>query len=161
MRRNLEVVCLVVLVWVFWTTGMALYGPGQLPHQIPMRDDLAPHGQGLGSSAIVLLFPIVAVAIYLLLTVIARFPKTFNYPVAVTAENRPRLEALSLSLLAWMKAEMVCLFAWIQYGILQSARQIHGVFSPISIPIAVGIIFATVLWHIAAMLRVGRTSCKS
>jgi hypothetical protein len=42
--------------------------------------------------------------------VVARFPSAFNFPVGVTAENRPLLEALTLDMIAWLKMEMVCLF---------------------------------------------------
>jgi hypothetical protein len=107
------------------------------------------------------LFPAAAVGIYLLMTVVVRFPDAFNYPVQVTAENRPRLEALTFSLIAWMKAEILCLFAWIQWMIVVAARQGHNSLSPVLMPVCIVAIFATVGWHILAMRRAARAGGSS
>ncbi|MGB9406128.1 MAG: DUF1648 domain-containing protein [Terracidiphilus sp.] len=153
MRKSLEVISMMVLVWTGWITWQALHGAEQLPARIAIHFDAAGNPNGWGEPSMLPLFPAVAVVLYLGMTLAARFPAFFNYPVAFTAENRPRLEALALDLIAWLKMEMVCLFAWIQWSIIEMARRGRGDLSAWLIPVSMGVIFATVAWFIVAMRR--------
>ncbi len=107
MRRTLEVVSLAGLAVLFWITWRAFYGPDPLPARIPTHFDIAGNPNGWGSPSSLLLLPAVALAIYLGMTVVSKFPSAFNYPVRVTPENRPRLQALTLQMIAWLKTEMI------------------------------------------------------
>jgi uncharacterized membrane protein len=161
MRKNLEAISLGALVLLLWITWRALYGPARLPDRIPTHFDFAGHANGWGSPGMLWLFPVVAVGIYLLITVIVRFPDTFNYPVPVTDENRPRLEALALNMTSWIKAEILCLFAWIQWMIVTAARQGHNSLSPVLIVVFTAVILATAGWHSLAMRRAAKTGSNS
>ena len=161
MRKNLEAISLGAVVLLLWITWRALYGPARLPDRIPTHFDFAGQPNGWGSPAMLWLFPAVAVGIYLLITLVARFPATFNYPVQVTAENRPRLEALTLRMIAWMKAEILCLFAWIQWMIVAATRQGHTGLSAALMPVCIVVIFSTVGWHIVAMRRAAKAGGNS
>jgi hypothetical protein len=100
--------------------------------------------------------PVIAAGIYLLITILAQFPKAFNYPVRVTDENRARLETLTLQMIAWLKVELVCLFAGIQWSIIDSMRHGEGKLSPAFVPVFLVVIFGTAGWHIAATFREAR-----
>jgi hypothetical protein len=100
------------------------------------------------------LLPMVATLIYLLMTLVSRYPAAFHFPVSAGPASRRRLEAIALSMLAWLKAEVVCLFAWIQYQTIQLARRGEGALSPFFLPAVLVVVFATVVWHIRAMRRV-------
>ncbi len=151
MRKILEAISLGALALQLWITHRALYGPGRLPERIPTHFDFAGNPNGWGSPAMLLLFPAVAVALYLIITVVARFPSAFNYPVPVTAENRPRLQALVLGMIAWLKMELVCLFTWIQWSIIETARRGQGGLTPVLMPLSILAIFGTVIWYFVAM----------
>lgn len=156
MRRNLLILALAALAFQIWLTCDALFGAQRLPDRIPIHFDL--HGQpnGWGSPASLPLLPAIAVGVFLLLTVIARFPETFNYPVAVTDANRQRLQALTMDLLAWMRMEVSCLFAAIQWISIQAAHHPQGGFSPrfggIVLTI-LALLFCTIGWFIVAIFR--------
>jgi uncharacterized membrane protein len=149
----LETIGIGALAFLLGITCAALYGPQRLPAWIPTHFDLAGHPNGWGSSSVLPLFPVVALVLYLGMTIVGRIPSAFNYPVRVTAENRPRLEALTLQMIAWLKTEIVCLFAWIQWTIVDSARQGRLNMSPLQMPLFVLAILATIVGHIAAMFR--------
>lgn len=157
MRRTLEAVSLAGLAVLFWVTYHALHGPDRLPARIPTHFDIAGNPNGWGSPSSLLLLPVVALALYLGMTVVSQFPSAFNYPMRVTAENRPRLEALTLRMIAWLKTEMICLFAWIQWAIVASARQGRMSISLAEIPLFILAVFATIGWHIVATFRAART----
>jgi uncharacterized membrane protein len=158
MRKILETISLVALIALAFLTRSALRGPHRLPDKIPTHFDMTGHANGWDSPASLLLLPIVALGIYLLITVLSRFPALFNFPVEVTDQNRARLQALAWNMIAWIKAEMLCLFAWIQWMTIQAARMPDGGFSPASGFMVgtfglVALLLFTIAWFIVAMLR--------
>jgi hypothetical protein len=156
MRKILEALALAALAVQGYLTWKAFLGPAHLPARVPLHFDVAGNPDGWGTPAALLFFPGIAVFIYLLFTVVTRFPSAFNYPVRVTPQNRARLEALALGMIAWLKVELTWLFAAIQWSIVEAARR-HTNLAPASfMPVALIAVFATVGWHIAAMFRTGR-----
>jgi hypothetical protein len=161
MRQSLEAISLGALVVMAWETGRALFGPDRLMDRIPTHFNLAGQPDRWGSPSTLPVLLVVALALYLLLTIVARFPSTFNYPVRVTVENRPQLEALALDLILWIKAEAVCLMAGIQWFTIEAARQgrggLHGAF----VSVYLLALFATVAWFMVAMRRAAHTKSAS
>jgi uncharacterized membrane protein len=157
LRRILEIVALAALVALIVTTGMVLAGPYRLPDRIPTHFDLAGRADGWGTPPMLLALPAVAVVLYLLITLVARFPGVFHYPVRVTAANRAQLEALALDMIVWLKAELMVLFGWIQAATIEAARSGHNRLSPWLVPAALAAIFLTIGWHFAAMMRAGKS----
>ncbi|MGA2569791.1 MAG: DUF1648 domain-containing protein [Terracidiphilus sp.] len=153
MRKLLEAVSLAILAALFLVVGFALYGPDRLPAQIPTHFDAAGNANGWGSPLALLSLPIIALGVYLAMTVVARFPAMFSYPVPVTDENRPRLEALTLDMIAWLKAETAGLCAAITWVWVCAIRHPGQGFSPLWVLIFVGAILVTVGLYIRAMFR--------
>lgn len=156
MRKILEAITLAMLAVTAWITWQALDGPNPLPARIPTHFDAAGNPNGWGPASTLFFLPTVAVGVYLLISVIALFPALFNYPVKVTEENRARLEVLSLQMVSWLKLELVCLFAWIQWVIIRFVQQGHGSLSPAFVVIFLAAVAATTLWYILALVRAAR-----
>ena len=157
MRKILDYyVCLPGLALIFYITWRALDGPNRLPDRIPTHFDLAGNPDGWGSPRTLLVLPVIALVLYLVITLVALFPSVFNYPVRVTAENRARLEELALGMIAWLKAELVCFFTGLQWAIAAAVRNGRGTLPPWApLPVLV-VIFGTVGWHLVAMFRAAR-----
>jgi uncharacterized membrane protein len=153
MRRTLEGLSLCALVDIGWTTWRAFHGPVALPDKIPTHFDAAGQPNGWGSPTMLLLLPCVAVFLYGTITLVSQFPSAFNYPVRVTAKNRDRLQQIALNMMAWIKAELCCLFAVIQIYTVEAARNQRGGLSPALMPISLVVIFGTIAAHIVAMRR--------
>ena len=158
MRKVLETIALLALAVQLWITYRALSGPERLPARIPTHFDAAGNPNGWGTPTMLLLLPAVAVFIYLLFTVVTRFPSAFNYPVRVTTQNRSQLQALALDMIAWLKVELVCLFTWIQWATIEGARHPRQGLPGLLMPIALVAVFATIAWHIVAMFRAAQPS---
>ncbi len=156
MRKSLEAIGLGALALLAWITWSALNGPQRLPDRIPTHFDVAGNPNGWGSPAMLLLLPVVAVALYLTMTVVARFPSSFNYPVRVTPENRLRLQDLTLSMIAWLKTELACLFVCLQWFMIQAARSGEGRLSPLMMPGFLVVVFGTLGWYMVAAVRTAR-----
>ena len=153
MRKILESVSLAALVLLVVMTVDALKGPHPLPERIPTDFNGAGEATGYGSSKALLGLPIGAAALYLLMTLVARQPGSFNFPARVTATNRPRLEALALQMVSWLKAEVICLFAWIQRFAIESARSGHGALPPAFMPVTLGVVFGTIFIYFTLFRR--------
>lgn len=156
MRKILEAVSLAALAVLGWVTWSALGGPHPLPARIPTHFNMAGRPDGWGAPRMLLLLPIVAGVLYVLITWVSRYPSAFNYPVRVTRENRPRLEALALGMTAWLKAETLCLFAWIQTATVESVRRGRGELPAALMPVGLVVVFGTIAWNIVAMRRTAR-----
>lgn len=161
MRKTLEIIGLVMLAVLCWITWQALYGLDRLAARIPTHFNLAGTPNGWGPPSTLILLPIVAVIIYGLITVVSLFPAAFNYPVHITPENRLRLQALSLQMVAWLKFDLACLFTWLQWSIIKTVRNGHGRLSPWIVPFFLVVGFGTCIAHFVAMFRTARPALRS
>ncbi len=160
MRKWLEGIALLALGLHISITLLALFGSEHLPKRFPIQFDALGRPNGWGSTAMVLILPAITLIIYLLFTVVTRFPGAFNYPVTVTAFNRQRLQQLALDLMAWLKAEIVALLTWMQWVTLQMARN-PGRHMPAMTSAALVVVFATVAFFIVQMYKAGRDPNRS
>jgi uncharacterized membrane protein len=160
MRRVLEFVSLAALAAIFVVTALAFYGPARLPDRIPTHFNVAGQADAWGSPHILLLFPAIAAAIYLLMSWVARHPSAFNYPVRLTPRNYQRLEDLALAMIAWLKAEVVGFFACIQWSAIHAARHPGHGLSLLLMPALLASVFGTIIGYVAAMFRTGRAPSR-
>jgi uncharacterized membrane protein len=114
MRKTLEFIGLLALVALFWLTWSALYSPNRLPDRVPTHFNAAGTPNAWGSPYGMILMPVVATALYLLVSIVSRFPESFHYPVRTTPQNIARLQTVTLNMVLWLKVEIVCLFALLQ-----------------------------------------------
>lgn len=153
MRKLLHILTLAALAFLVWTTYAALYGPDRLTGRIPTHFGTDGQPNASGEPKMLLLLPCVALFLYLMMTLVGRFPNAFNYPVRVTAQNRPRLQNIAENMIAWLTLETVSLFAALQYFIVQAIRTQHNALPPAFMILAIVVIFFTIAIHIAALRR--------
>ncbi len=158
MRRTLEAIGLGGLAVLFWITYSVFNGPNPLPDRIPTHFDAAGDPNGWGSPNMLWLLPVIGASLYLVITVISQFPTSFRYSVQVTEANRARLQGVTLSMLAWLKAELVGLFAVLQWWMIQAARSSQGRISPWLMPGFLVVVFATAGWHVVAHFQAAKSS---
>jgi len=160
MRKVLEVLSLAALIFLIFITVRAFYGPDRLPDRIPTHFNAAGQADGWGSPRMLLIFPAFAAAIYLLMSLVSRFPAAFNFPVRVTPLNRKRLEELALNMIAWLKAEVVVFFTWIAWSAINAARSPDQRLSPVLMPMLLGAVFVTCAVHTVAIFKAGGASLR-
>lgn len=157
MRKTAEILGLIGLAALVLLTGSALWGPHRLPERVPTHFDAAGTPNAWGSPVGMVLLPVVAIGLYVLMTVAARFPAAFNYPVRVTARSRARLEKTTLNMLAWIKAELVWLFAALQWAFVRAAQTGDGSLFPKIVPVFLVVIFGTVGASLVLTVRASRS----
>jgi uncharacterized membrane protein len=92
-----------------------------LPDKIPTHFGFDGAPDAWGSKMTLLLMPILATVIFAILTVLSRFPHTYNYPWRLTEQNAERQYRLARMLLTAVKMEVIYLFAYIEYGTIRTA----------------------------------------
>jgi uncharacterized membrane protein len=161
MRKTLEAVGVVLLALLAGITWDALHGSNPLPQRIPTHFNAMGEPNAWGSPSTLWLLPAVAAFVFLLISLVSLFPASFNFPVRSTSVNRPRLVALTIRMMAWVKVELVCLFLYIQWSIIQSVRGGRAALSPVIVPIFLVAVFATIAAHAVAVFRAAREASGS
>ena len=157
MRRILEIAAFLLLLILWAVTAWAIGGSNPLPARIPTHFNLAGQADGWGTPAMLWMQPAMGTAIYLLMTLVARFSSAFNFPMHVSSGARGRVEAIALQMILWLKVEVICLLAWIQYWSIRMVRQGQGRLSPVAVQLLLIAVFGTIAWHITAMRRAARS----
>jgi len=156
MRKSAEIFGLLGLVVLIWQTWAALWGSNHLPDRVPTYFDAAGTPNAWGAPNGMLLLPVVAIFVYVLITVVARFPQSFNYPVRATPLNIDRLRSVKLDMLTWVKAEIAWLFAVLQWAFVRSAVMGDGSLFPKILPVFLVVIFGTLGAYVSALIRASR-----
>jgi uncharacterized membrane protein len=115
---------------------IAKYWPS-LPEIIPVHFGVDGKANSWGNKSIILMLPLLAFIMDVGAIFLSNYPHTFNYPVRITPENAARQYQLARGLLLGMKIEMIWMFAFMDWQIVQaSLGQIQG--------LSVGFIFAMI-----------------
>lgn len=115
-----------------------------LPPTIPVHFGLTGKPDAWGSKQILWILLALVVVLYLGLTVVNRFPHTFNYPYPITEQNALRQYQLALGLMGWMKADLIWLFAFIEWQMLQVGLGASQGLGVAFLPVIMLVIFGTV-----------------
>ena len=99
-----EVISIITLLTLFIST---YYMWPSVPEKIPNHFSFygVPNSWGLKGALPTMVY--VSVFIFLLFTVLSRFPRAINFPVKVNEENSKSHLQLRFSLILWIKAELV------------------------------------------------------
>lgn len=103
----LESLCFIGCVWI-WIYCIKAYRI--LPETIPTHFNFKGEADGYGSPASLFTLPSIATAIYILISVLNRYPHIFNYMVTITIENAERQYRLATRMLRVVKLLVIVLF---------------------------------------------------
>jgi uncharacterized membrane protein len=134
----------IAIVWYFWSA---------LPPQVPMHFGATGTVDSYGDKSTLMILPAITFGLYVLLTVIGFFPRSFNYPVEVTEENRGRLQATALTMMGWLKVELVWLFAYISWAVIRVALGRANSLGWAFLPVTLGVVGLTLALGIVHMRR--------
>ena len=109
-----------------WLILLALWGwtithYSSLPGTIPTHFNATGQADGFGSKATILSLPVIASLLFIGLTVLNRYPHSFNYPTAITQDNALRLYTLATRMLRYLKLVLVLVFGGIEFMTIQHA----------------------------------------
>jgi hypothetical protein len=97
--------------------------------------------------------PIIASVLYLLLTVISRFPQYFNYMTVITEENAASQYKNARTLMSWMSVEITALFLFLECQNIQAAKAASSGLGIWFLPVFLIIVFGTIGIYIYKMFK--------
>ena len=153
MSKYLDAASFVLLIVLLAFTGFALYGPHRLPDRIPTHFDSlgTPDAWTTPSSFEVL--PVVAVIVYLVLSVVTAFSWLAKNAAQKNTDGVPELKVLILKLIAWIKAELLAGFAYIQISSIQAVRRQEVASSRLGWWILLAALLVAIAWYGIRMFR--------
>jgi uncharacterized membrane protein len=133
MAENVSDVLSLIGLVLAWLIPLAYWS--SLPESIPAHFNAAGEADRYGSRLTLLIMPAVATGLFALMTVISLFPHRWNYFWRITEENAARQYRLARNFVAILKAELILLFALLEWAIVVSADR--GGLAPGFLPIVV------------------------
>ena len=108
-------------ILLFWIVYLPSHW-SDLPDEVPMRFGLDGQPGSLGPRTDLWFLPGMGIILYGALTLVSRLKQFHNLPVEVTPENAAELYTFSRRFINVVKLEVICLFGYIEWKILQTAR---------------------------------------
>lgn len=134
----------LVLPLAYWSS---------LPERIPTHFGADGQPDGWSGKGFMLVLPAVFVLIYLVLSVLQRFPHAYNYVVKITPENAARQYRLAVGLIRSLKLFIGLMFGYITFQTIQVALDhAEGLGAAFLIVMLLGM-FGTIGVYIALSLR--------
>lgn len=115
----------------------------ELPGQVPSHFDISGQPDGWSQRPTLLILPVVAVVLWIGLTLLTRIPHRFNYVVPISRENAADQYLLARTLLSTLSAEITVLFTYLTWQTIETARGSSGVLGPWFLPTGLMITFST------------------
>ena len=129
------ILALIILVIISWP---------ELPDKIPSHFGASGTPDAWGSKTSVWFLTGTGVGLYALLTIVSRFPHTFNFLWAITEENAERQYQIARTMVGGLKAEIIWLFVYMEFGMIQVAMGKTDGLGVIFVPITLVVVFGTI-----------------
>ena len=120
------------------------------PEKVPLHFDFAGTPDRWGSPLELLGLPLVGLVLWIMLTVLTRYPHAYNYPTIITPENAERHYAIARRLLLVMRALIAWSFAFLLYSAGRVARADISELSPWFLPALLIAIGVSLVWYFVA-----------
>lgn len=115
-----------------------------LPERIPTHFGASGIPDSWGGKGSLAFLPIGVILMYMLLSVVSRYPHTFNYPWRITEENAKVQYLNARKLIVFLKTEIIWSFTYIQWMTIQVALGKSSGLGNMFLCICLLIIFGTI-----------------
>jgi uncharacterized membrane protein len=149
--RLLRELLAAAALWFTIITVAASYPT--LPQRIPTHFNAAGIVNRWGDKSTLWIIVLLAGFLYAVLTIVVRFAPASTFNVPVPAEQRGAAILVARDMIAWVKAESMCLLAFVAYSILAVAERRTGRLSLWFLPVTLVAVFATIAFYLARMMR--------
>jgi uncharacterized membrane protein len=144
-KRLLELVSIAGLIYIVYVLAQNW---NSIPDRVPGHFGLDGRPDAYASKSSILLLPVVGFVIYLVITVLGRYPHMFSYMWKITPENAYRQYQLAGTMLSAMKAEVIWIFNYIIFATIKISMGKAEGLSPLFLPILLVVIFGPICLYL-------------
>jgi uncharacterized membrane protein len=140
-----------LLIFAIW--GLTILSYQNLPDIIPTHYNVAGVADGFGDKWMILTLPLVATVLFVVLTILNKFPHIFNYPTEITADNALRQYTNATRLVRYLKVIIALIFGLIAF---QTIRHANGQTDGLGVwflPLTMGLIFIPVIYFLIKSIK--------
>ena len=137
------VVCIVIAV-SSW---------GELPEKIPHHFGFSGRPDSWGGKWVLAFLSAVSLVMYVGATILSRYPHRFNYWWAINEHNAARQYRVAVSMMGWLKVEVVWLFTFITWTTVRTGLGKSEGFGAWSLPLIIVVVLMTVAVHLVLAYR--------
>lgn len=136
----------LILLGVLWYFVIDNYNA--LPEKIPSHFNIRGEVDGYGSKSSLFILPTIASMLFIGLTVLSRFPHSFNYPVKISSTNAINQYSISLRLLRILKFVILMVFLMISWMTIRTAGATDYAHSQWMLPMVLALIFLPIFIYL-------------
>ena len=132
---------------------LTLFNYSSLPDIIPTHYNGAGEADGFGNKLNILTLPVIASILFIGMTILNKYPHSFNYLGPITEENAHQYYTNSTRLIRFLKLIIVIIFGAIVF------KTIHNVYGNTDalgvwfLPITLGLIFIPIMYYLAKSIQ--------
>jgi hypothetical protein len=149
-EKILQIVCPLILV-----AGVVLLitAWGGLPDSVPSHFNAKGIPDSGGSKKGLIYLPIIAVGIYLALTVYEHFPYVFNFPIKITEKNALFEYQAAREMIVCVKAEIIAVITYLLWASIETAKGALQGLGSLFLIIFIALLTVTLVYYILRMSR--------
>ena len=106
-NRIANIICVIIIATM---VVLLLLNWNSLPDKVPTHFTFDGTPDGFGDKSALIREPVIAVVIFVLISVVQHFPQIWNFPVQLTAENMEREYLIASIMLNTLKVLLTSLF---------------------------------------------------
>lgn len=124
-----------------------------MPERMPMHFNGKGEIDGWGNKMSLMALPLIGVIIYVGLTLLSKIPHVYNYPSPITEQNARRQYQNARLLIHSMKTIILILFAFIEWSIIQSAKEGTAELNGWVLGLLLLLLFGTIIFFIVRSIQ--------
>jgi len=151
LEKLIQILSFVALLGLIVLTAFSII---HLPERIPTHFNASGLPDGWGGKGALLMLPIIAVILYVAITIIERFSWAYNYAgIEITEKNADYLYRLGRQTLEWVKLIIITDFLYLQWQTTQVARNLSTGLGSWFMPVFLLALFGGIGFSIHKMVR--------
>ena len=148
--KSVEVLSLLAIIAIW---GIAIYYFPKLPDTIPTHFNVSGAVDDYGSKLTIFLLPGIGSILYVLLTLLNKFPHVFNYTKEITQDNALAMYSIATQMMRVLKFVISLIFLVISYGTIEAISAKGGFLGIWLLPMILCAVFGPTIYYIIKMNR--------
>ena len=133
----------LILLWI-----ITIFSYARLPEIIPTHFDASGQADDEGSKMVLFFLPVIGTLLFVVLTILNRYPHIFNYPVAITADNAQKQYSNAVRMIKILKLSIVVTFTILVLLISGAASSGNGSLGIWFLPVVLALVFVPIAFFL-------------